>query len=600
MRANFLIFLLGILFFADAESLVVRAQTLTSNQINQIMSTHQPVEIPNVTATAEFDPPLVRPGEKSVYRLTFNATEAAIRWPDQITVPPNLHFRKSASGENIQFSAGTARTVASFDFDVHASEPGLFAIPEFIVEAYGKPITVPMTVLDVRNEVPSPHEPARQLLIQLEKTNVFIGETVEVTVLLPATSSNTVEIVSQLQINGDGFLVEKNSRGQAIQPLQFRGRRVQAFISKSAVTPIASGHLTLSAQGFTSGLQFSGPIVITGQVTIPGGPPRSVLLDSETATMNVRPLPEGELPGFTGGVGSYILEQPKISTNVAHVGDPIQLTVTIRGENANRVTPPSPPNVKGWEIFPAQPAAATAANSQSFNYTFIPTSDGDGETPAIPFSIFDPERGAYVDMTIPGMPLTILPGEFATNAETVALSTENPLESKPKLTLSKLAASRGLAQNSLVPLQLRPWFPFVQIAPALVFCGLWFWDRRRRFLEQHPEIVRRRKARRALKREIRVLERAANSGDADGFVQTAVNAMKIASAPHFPAHPRALVCGDVLEVLNGADCNREVVRKFFAAADGAAFGVDPQSHRELLSEQGAVENVLAKLEARLN
>src|SRR5262249_21128605 len=136
--------------------------------------------------------------------------------------------------------------------------------------------------------------------------------------------------------------------------------------------------------------------------------------------------------------------------------------------------------------------------------------------------------------------------------------------------LSSLAVSPGRGARSLRPLQRQAWFPLVQLAPAVAFLGLWGWDKRRRFLEQHPDVVLRRRARRGLGRERRVLRRAVRTGDARGFASAAVKAMRIACAPDFPAEPRALVGSDVLNVLGGAevsDRNREVVRRFFDLTD---------------------------------
>src|SRR6266550_3203640 len=39
-----------------------------------------------VTATAAFDPPVVGPDELSVYRVTFNALEQSIEWPEQLSI----------------------------------------------------------------------------------------------------------------------------------------------------------------------------------------------------------------------------------------------------------------------------------------------------------------------------------------------------------------------------------------------------------------------------------------------------------------------------------------------------------------------------------
>ena len=412
-----------------------------------------------------------------------------------------------------------------------------------------------------------------------------------------------------MEINSDGFIVDKNSVRQSIQSVEQDGRKVPTFIYETSLTPISAGRLKLSAQGFTSGMQFSGPVVLSGQVSLSSGPPKYLLLESEPATINVRPLPtENELPGFTGAVGSYTCDPPSLVTNALKVGEPVQLTVVIRGQqNLSRINPPLPPHAAGWQIFPAVrgglvPGTATKLSGASFKYTLIPLSADPHATPAIPFSCFDPARGQYVDLTIPPVPVTIAADGTLTNVEAALMLSENTSEAEKKTGLSRLTSSPGRRTGSLVPLQMRAWFPLVQLLPALGFCGLWFWDRRRRHLEQHPEIVRRRQARRALHRELRLLEQAAAARDDASFIRCAINALQIASAPHYPAAPRALVCGDVLQILTEQERegkSGEIVRRFFNAADAAAFAGTAGNNTDLRVEKSALKELLAKLEARL-
>jgi hypothetical protein len=334
-----------------------------------------------------------------------------------------------------------------------------------------------------------------------------------------------------------------------------------------------------------------------------------ILLDSEPVAINVRPLPgENKLPGFLGAVGNYACDPPNLVTNALKAGEPVQLNLVIRGlNNLSRVNPPLPPRADGWQIFPAErggivPATGTNNPGASFKYTLIPLTDALRATPAIPFSCFDPARGRFIDLSIPSLPVTVLAGETQTNADAALMLVENSAAPEQKTGLSQLAAAPGWTTASLVPLQLRGWFPFVQIFPALGFAGLWFWDRRRRFLEQHPEIVRRRAARRALRREQRLLEQAAASADARNFVRHAIHALQIASAPHYPAAPRALVCGDVLQILTAPERDGKsgnVVRRFFTAADAAAFAGSTENPAALLAEKAVLQEILLKLEARL-
>src|SRR5262249_18508633 len=127
-------------------------------------------------------------------------------------------------------------------------------------------------------------------------------------------------------------------------------------------------------------------------------------------------------------------------------------------------------------------------------------------------------------------------------------------------------------------------------------------ERRRRYLEQHPDVVLRRRARRALSRERRRLRRAMRQGDTSGFALSAVNAMRVACAPHYPADARALVGADVLALIPEQDRRNgpgETVRRFFAVTDASRFSVTAQDSGTLLALEPALNQVLDKLESRL-
>ena len=166
--------------------------------------------------------------------------------------------------------------------------------------------------------------------------------------LLHASPAGYLDGISDVQINGEGFLVDNNATRQFVRPMDVNGRIAQAFVHQTGITPIAVRTLKLSAQGFTSGMRFGGPVVINGRVTISGGPPKYVLLDSEPIAINVRPLPvEGRLPGFLGAVGKFACDPPGLATNILKAGEPVELRVIIRGQgNLGRINPPSPPSAK--------------------------------------------------------------------------------------------------------------------------------------------------------------------------------------------------------------------------------------------------------------
>ncbi len=606
MRAH--LFISVLLGLSTGQFLSVQAQTPvqpTPDQLIQLMRSQPAVDISTpVTATATFDPPLVQPGEKSVYRVSFNAPLASVNWLEKLPAPASLEFHLSASGQNMQALNGSFPMFTTFVYDVRAAKAGEFTIPECTVEVYGQPVVVPPARLEVKTGLP-PHEPVRRLVVEPSTTNAFVGEAFNVIIRLPARLTGMVEGVSDLQLTGNGFVVDKNSVRQSIQMTGQNWRNGGAYIYETSITPIAAGPLTLSAQGFANGVQLGGSHMINGRVSIVDSP-RYTLLDSEPVTIRVRPVPvENQLPGFTGVVGSFTSDPPSLSTNELKAGEPVQLAVVIRGQkNLARINLPPPPQAEGWQLFPAErggivPGTGMNFPGVSFKYTLIPLTDTVRETPSIPFSCFDPTLGRYMDLTIPPVAVTVLAGETSTNASLSSMISENTAGPEQMSGLSRLAPVPGWT-GSLVPLQLRGWFPFVQLLPALGFCGLWFWDRRRRFLEQHPEIVRRRRARRALRRELRLLEQ--DDGDTGLLLQRAINALQIVSAPHYPAAPRALVCGDVLQILTVTERegkSGETVRRFFAAADAKAFANSSENQTDLTADKSNLKEILLKLEARL-
>ena len=128
------------------------------------------------------------------------------------------------------------------------------------------------------------------------------------------------------------------------------------------------------------------------------------------------------------------------------------------------------------------------------------------------------------------------------------------------------------------------------------------WERRRRFYEAHPEVLVRKRALRALRRERRALQQAIRDGDAGRFASGAVSALRVAGAPHFPAAPRALVGRDILELFTPEEREGRVgaaVRKIFAVTDAAQFSPTTNELNELLTLQPELEQILDQLEAKL-
>jgi hypothetical protein len=595
-----------------------------------LMVSQPKIAIPAVTTvTAVFDPPVVRPGEQAFLRVALNALEESIEWPTNLVGPPQLEIRPGAHEQMLQYTGTSMEPRTAFNYRVRSSSLGSFTVPEFVVKVDGKPVKVPASPLQVMAEPPPTVIPTAQLILDLPITNLFVGQAVQARVALSGPAGTGVSGLMQPQLSGQGLLVDLGATRQHVEMVPRGGANVASFIYETTFTPMIAGRIDIFAHGFTVLRRIPSPVVTTnGAPPVPPAPPQYTLVESDPVKLNVRSLPrEGELPGFTGAIGSLAVGTTKLATNVLQVGDPVRLTVTInnRGDGplARLVNPP-PPRVSDWQVFvandftptqplPPQQVAApprpglpaqvgTLEGVATFNYTLVPLSESVRATPPIPFSYFDPKAVRYVDLTIPSVPVTVKPGAVPGDLATLLQTNPAVAEPEKELVLSGLAASRGRTASSLVPPQQQVWFPLVQLAPAIAFFGLWRWDRRRRYLEKHPDIILRRRARRALRRQRHILRRAARAADSRRFAAAAVNAMRVACAPHYPAEPRALVGGDVLPLLSEPERtgrSGEVVRRFFDVTDAVRFDTSAPSDKELLPLQPDLERVLQQLEEKL-
>lgn len=605
--------------FLAGSVLSLGAQTSPSSDpyMSLLMSQPKTEIASNVVAVASFDPPFVRPGEAAVYRVSFNALEESIVWPEKLDAPAELGFRAGGRGQILHFNGTNFVPHTTFNYHLRAPRLGAFTAPEFAVTVYGKPVTVPAAQLRVVASPPASMPLAQALVFEVPETNLYAGQAVKVRVLLGASPAGQLPTLMQVQINGEGVLVDQGAARQQVGPVRRGAGTVAAYIYETVLTPLQTGKLTVFAQGYSAGNRYFGPLTgASGPGPMLNNLPQFTLLDSEPVELQVRPLPrQGELPGFTGAIGSFSLEPPRLAADPLRAGETVKLSVTVRGDgNVGRLAAPLPPQVRDWQVFaatpeplpPASPLALltrqppVAQGSATFVYTLVPLTTAAQATPAIPFSYFDPKREAYVDLTIPAVPVTVQPGEKGADLRVLEQPDQASAESEKEPGLSGLAPGPGLAAATLAPVQRRPWFPLVQLAPAAAFVGLWGWDRRRRFLEQHPEVLLRRRARRALRRQWRALRRAARAGDAPRFAEAAVAAMQAACAPHYPAEPRALVGADVLPLLGELAAGAaEVARRFFTVTDAARFGPDGADARELLALQPELEKVLQLMERRL-
>src|SRR5262249_31614742 len=109
----------GVLIMASAQPTSLPPQ---QDPLMQLMLAQPRMDITtNVTAVASFDPPVVRPGEQSIYRVTFNALEETIDWPKKLNAPPELQAEPGAHGQIIPMLGQSQIPFTSINTRIRAS-----------------------------------------------------------------------------------------------------------------------------------------------------------------------------------------------------------------------------------------------------------------------------------------------------------------------------------------------------------------------------------------------------------------------------------------------------------------------------------------------
>ena len=586
-----------------------RPPIATPDAFDALIGSAASIDMDTVKARAEFDPPVVPLGGKAIYRIVLTALDESVKLPEQLPTPNGLQLVAGGRGQAYQAIGGQKlQPQTTIIFHVTAASTGVFTLPSFPIAVYSKTATVPEARLTVTAAGTPGLREAPRLLVELPEGDVYAGQTIKVRVILLDPGDGSVQGLSQPHITGESIFSEPMSFGRR-DTIRHNGQTYPAFVNDVVITAMHEGQEQLVAQGHSMSTRMMG-----GQPGVFQS--FNSLIDSEPVTLTVKPLPkEGLLPGFTGAIGSFQLDPPKLSTNEVRAGDPLTLAVTLHGDgNIGRLTLPQLQFLREWQTFP--PVGDTSPSYvimqrgfASFNYTLIPLNDHSKATPPIPFSYFDPKKAAYVDLTIPPVAVTVQPAPAEKIPHTQlsrntgpTLETDEMSGHERDFVLTGLAETPGRSVSSLVALQGRWWFLALQLVPAAALAGLWGWDRRRRFLEAHPEVIRKRRAHRGLRRQLRLARRASAARDADGFVTGAINALREACAPHGAANPEALVCADVLEEIPAPQRQGrtgEIVRRLFGAADAQRFGGTTRDGADLLALQPDLERLLDQLRARL-
>ncbi|MDD5746886.1 MAG: BatD family protein [Candidatus Omnitrophica bacterium] len=287
---------------------------------------------------------------------------------------------------------------------------------------------------------------------------------------------------------------------------------------------------------------------------------------SPELALTILPFPEPDRPReFNGAVGQFQMEASGSPTEVK-AGDPITLIMKISGSgNFDSVQSPQLISAEGFKVYNAE--ARTTDNGKTFEQVIIPLSEKITETPAVRFAYFDPATEQYGVCEQKPTAIQVSPSTEK-NAQIVDATRSPSASAAATRVLGKdivyIKDDIGEVRAKGVFRHQNRWLPALLLAPFFLVAGVYVFQRRQDRLSSDVRYARKLRA-----------------------PKIARDKLKTARA-YLQQNKTALFYDQIFKTLQEYLGHRFNIPSGGITADGAD---------ELLSREGAAEDIRAKLKA---
>src|SRR6266699_1115259 len=571
---------------------------------------------PSVTAVLSNSQPTVGQIVQLEIKIS-GATKAKV--PESISVDGlEIHQTGQMYESSLSFGFGGNEdsSSATYTSSVLPLKAGQFNIPPQTVRVGSDSLRTPELVLNVaqgsRSSAGSSQSGQTQAASKLAfaelvvaKKDAYVGEMVPAELRLGFDPRARGRLQDGPELSGQGFTTQKLQ--QPRENLEkIGGRTYQVYTFKTAIAAARPGKFEI------------GPVTAKAVVVLPRRPstsprtrPRSPFdlfnlddpfsdpffsdpfgsmgertelpIRSETATLNVKPLPTNAPPNFSGAIGNFTMAvdaKPK----TVQVGDPITVTSTINGRgNFDRMNGPALEDERGWHKYPPsskfkQDDDVGISGEKTFEMVLAPNE----KKPAVPplvFAYFDPIKENYVTLRSDAVPIQVEGG--AAPAPSVAAAPATGAKSAtPPTSAAAAVAPTAKPQDilyqmsdlgrvrSFTPIYARPVFWMAQFAPLILLLGFVGWKIRQAKIDN-------RDAQRiaALRQESSELLRKLRRGQLSPqeYFSSASRVVRVKTALAKNVNPNAVDAETAAKAFDLAEDERAQLRTLFERSDELRF-----------------------------
>src|SRR3989440_11834376 len=398
---------------------------------------------PSVTAVLSDSQPAV--GQMVQLEIKVNGANSA-NVPEMISID-GLEIHQTGTSRQFEMHNFDVKSSVTYNYTILPLKAGHFKIPPQTVRVGNDSLRTPELELNVAQGSSSSGSSAGSAQsgqstvaskiafaeLVVAKKDAYVGEMVPAVIRLGFDPRAHGRLEEGPELSGQGFTTQKLQ--QPRENLEtIGGRTYQVYSFKTAIAAAVPGKFEI------------GPVTAKAIVVLPRRPstnprtrPRTPFdlfnmddpfsdpffadpfgsmgertelpIRSETAAINIKPLPANAPPNFSGAIGNFTMAvdaKPK----TVQVGDPITVTSTITGRgNFDRMSGPTLEEERGWHKYPPsskfkQDDDVGISGEKTFEMVIAPNE----KKPAVPplvFAYFDPSKENYVTLRSDAMPIQV-------------------------------------------------------------------------------------------------------------------------------------------------------------------------------------------------
>lgn len=320
----------------------------------------------------------------------------------------------------------------------------------------------------------------------------------------------------------NGFLIEElpvNNNSPQLETVNGK-QYYTAVLKKCILYPQQSGKLTITSGNYDVQLvQYDVYSTPMGQISQPS--PIDIQVKSNSASVNIKPLPEPKPANFSGAVGEFTAKS-MVDPHSFKTYAPATYSITVSGTgNLKYIQNPTVVMPREFDVYDPQskvnlsPDGDNMSGDVTFEYPFIPQHVGDFEIPDTYFVFFNTSSQQYDSIKVNGCKLKVEKGEGKPSDHYKLRDMDIRPISTDEITLSK-------SQSFFIS---KWWYWLIFAATLLLsIAGLAYY---RKIEKTHADtnLMRTRRASKVAQRRLKKAQECLNNHDSNGFYTETLTAL---------------------------------------------------------------------------